>query len=99
MATNYNEDEDIMVTVELDDGTDIECEIITIFDVGDQDYIVLLPVDLDGNPNAEGEVFLYRYFEDEDGNPSLETIEDDDEYEIVEDRFEELMDEAEFEEL
>ena len=34
-----------------------------------------------------------------EGNPSLENIEDDEEYEVVSDRFDELLDEAEFEDL
>ena len=38
------------------------------------------------------------FFEDEDGNPSLENIQDDEEYEAVEERFDELLDEAEFDE-
>lgn len=33
------------------------------------------------------EVFIYRYSEDAEGNPSLENIEDDEEYEVVSDRF------------
>ena len=33
------DDEDIFVTLDMDDGTQAECEIITIFDLGDQDYI------------------------------------------------------------
>ena len=39
-----------------------------------------------------------RYFEDEDGNPSLENIQDDEEYEAVEERFDELLDEVQFDE-
>ena len=38
----------------------------------------------------------YRYSEDEDGNPSLDNIDSDEEYEVVSDRFDELLDEAEF---
>ncbi len=92
------EDSDIMVTLSLDDGSTAECEILTIFDVADRNYIALLPLDENAEPNEEGEVFLYRYSEDEEGNPSLENIEDDDEYEAVADRFDELLDEAEFDE-
>lgn len=99
MGTNNNlPEEDICVTLDMDDGTQVECEILTIFDVNDQDYIVLLPLDENGEENEEGTVYIYRYFEDEDGNPSLENIQDDDEYEAVEERFDELLDEAEFEE-
>ncbi len=96
--TNLSDDEDICVTLDMDDGTQVDCEIITIFDVNDQDYIVLLPLDEDGEENEEGTVYIYRYFEDEDGNPSLENIQDDEEYEAVEERFDELLDEAEFDE-
>ena len=90
---------DIVVTLDLDDGSSIDCEILTIFDVQDQDYIALLPLDASGEPNPEGEVYLYRYFEDEEGNPSLENIEDDDEFEIVSDRFDEIQDEEAFDEM
>lgn len=92
------DEEDILVTLDMDDGTQAECEILTIFDVNDQDYIALLPLDEDGETNEEGTVYIYRYFEDSEGNPSLENISDDAEYEAVEERFDELLDEAEFEE-
>jgi len=95
---NQNLDEDAMfVTLDLDDGSQVECEILTIFDVNKQDYIALLPLSDDDEESEE--VFIYRYFEDEDGNPSLENIEDDDEYEAVADRFDELLDEAAFDEM
>ena len=95
---NQNLDEDAMfVTLDLDDGSQVECESLTIFDVNKQDYIALLPLSDDDEESEE--VFIYRYFEDEDGNPSLENIEDDDEYEAVADRFDELLDEAAFDEM
>ena len=87
---------DFRVTLELDDGRTIECAILTILEVNDQDYIVLVPVDENDEPLEEGEVFLYRYFEDEDGNPSLENIDSEEEYERVAERFDEYMDEQEF---
>jgi uncharacterized protein YrzB (UPF0473 family) len=96
---NNNEDTDILVTLDLDDGTQAECEVLTIFTVDDQDYIALLPLDDKGEPNEDGEVFIYRYFEDEDGNPSLDNIQDDEEYEAVADKFDELLDEEEFDAL
>jgi uncharacterized protein YrzB (UPF0473 family) len=91
--------DDIRVTLNMDDGNDIECRILTIFDVGEQDYIALLPLDEDGNDNEDGEVFIYRYFEDEDGEPSLDNIASDEEYETVSDRFDELLDEELFDSL
>ena len=92
-----NDDEDIVVTLDLDDGSQVECEILTIFTIGE--YIALLPLDENGEENEEGEVFIYRYSEDSEGNPSLDNIEDDEEYEAVSDRFDELLDEAAFEEM
>ncbi len=91
-----NDDTDILVTLDLEDGSQVECEILTIFTVGEQDYIALLPQDENGEPNADGEVFLYRYFEDKDGNPSLDNIDSDEEYEIASDRFDEWLDENDF---
>lgn len=94
-----NDDADIQVTLDLDDGSQVECEILTIFALNGQDYIALLPLTGDGEPNEEGEVYIYRYFEDEEGNPSLDNIQDDDEYEAVSDRFDEWLDEAEFNDM
>ena len=102
MAENPNvendmEQEEMTVTLTLDDGEELECVVLTIFEAGGRDYIALLP--MDGEDAEEGEVYLYRYFEDADGNPSLDNIEDDDEYEIVADAFDELLDDQEYDEL
>ena len=97
---NLNEDtmDDVIVTLNSDEG-DHECRILTIFDMGEQDYIVLLPLDEKGNDNPEGIFYLYRYYEDEEGNPSLDNIPDDEEYEAALDRLDELQDEALFDEM
>ena len=94
---NMSENEEMTVTLTLDDGSDLECVVLTIFEAGDHDYIALLP--LDGKEAEDGEVFLYRYSEDAEGNPILDNIESDDEYEVVADRFDELLDEAAFDEM
>ena len=93
--TPVTEDEidDIRVTLDTDEGA-IECRILTIFEVDDNDYIALMPLDAKGNDNADGAVYLYGYAEDEQGLPSLRYIEDEDEYEAVADRYDELLDEA-----
>ena len=70
---------------------------LTIFEAGEREYIALLP--MEGEEAEEGEVYLYRYSEDADGQPNLENIEDDDEYEIVADAFDELLDEQEYDEI
>ena len=85
-------DTDVMVTLDLDDGTELDCEILTIFDIGSQNYIVLLPVDENGTPYDYENVVIYRYFENDDGEPYLDNIKDDEEYERVAKRFQELQD-------
>ena len=91
------EGEEMTVTLTLDDGKELECVVLTIFPAGDKEYIALLPID--DEEAEEGEVYLYRYTEDEDGQPNLENIEDDDEYEIVAEAFDELLDEQEYDEI
>ena len=85
------------VTLTLDDDTEVECEIVSIFPVGEKEYIALLP--LEGDEAEDDEVFIYRYTESADGAPNLENIEDDDEYEAVADAFDELLDSEEFDEF
>lgn len=91
------EQEEVTVTLTLDDGSQLECVVLTIFDAGEREYIALLP--MDSEETDEGEVYLYRYAEDADGNPNLENIEDDEEYDIVAEAFDELLDEQEYDEL
>lgn len=85
------------ITVYLDDGTELECQILTIFEAEGRDYIALLPCDesyLDS-----GEAIIYRYSEDENEEPVLENILDDAEFEIVEEAFDEWLDSCEYDEL
>jgi len=92
--------EDMTVTLDFDDGS-VDCAIVTILTVNNRDYIVLLPLDEDGE-NSDGEVWFYRYSENEaDPNeePVLDYIEDDEEYEAVAEAFDEYLDATEFDEL
>ncbi|MCI7794903.1 MAG: DUF1292 domain-containing protein [Lachnospiraceae bacterium] len=91
------DEEEMTVTLTLDDGTELECVVLTIFEAGGKDYIALLP--LDGQEAEDGEVYLYRYTEDANGTPDLENIVSDEEYEIVVDAFDELLDTEEYDEL
>lgn len=90
-------DEYMTVELTLDNDEVVECAILTLFEAGGKEYIALLPLTEDGE-TEDGDVYLYRYTEDADGEPELENIEDDDEYEIAADAFDEWMDTQEFEE-
>jgi uncharacterized protein YrzB (UPF0473 family) len=84
------------ITLSLDDGTELNCIVLDIFSVEDKDYIALQPEE---GESEDDNVFLYRYTQDEDGEPQLENIEDDDEFEAVADAFEEMLDAQEFDDM
>ena len=91
-------EENLTVTLTVDNDEVLECAVLTIFSAGDRQYIALLPLE-DAEDTEEGDVFIYRFEEDENGEPTLDNIEDDDEYELAADAFDEWLDEQDFEEL
>lgn len=102
MGNNNDYDEEEMtVELELDDGTMVNCAVVTILTVESKDYIVLLPLNEQGE-NEDGEVWFYGYSEnpeDPDEEPILDYIEDDEEYGKVSEAFDEYLDDCEFDEL
>lgn len=60
------------ITLTLDDDTEIECAILTVFPVEKQEYIALLPLDENGQ-NQSGEVYLYKFSRTETGDQFLPT--------------------------
>ena len=86
------------ITLTLDDDSELLCDVLATFPATvngkEQMYIALLPTDAD----EDGEIFLYRFIEDGD-DIDLQNIEDDEEFDIVSDAFDELLDEEEFDEL
>ena len=87
------------VTLTLEDDTEVECIILAIFPAGDKDYIALLPVDENGEAEDDAEVLIYRFIDHgEDAEPELLNIEDDEDYEIAADAFDEMLDDEEFDE-
>lgn len=78
------DDEPEMITLEFDDGLEVEAEIMGIFDVEDKEYIALIPND------DTDDVYLYGYKEVSEEEFELIDIEDDDEFEKVAAEFEKL---------
>lgn len=93
----FDEDEELFVTLDLEDEGEVECQVLTIFEAEGQDYIVLLPTDIEDD--EEGEVYIYRYFEDEDGEPGLDNIETEEEFEMVSAVFDQLVEDGEYDEI
>lgn len=85
-----------VITLDLEEGGQMECYLVATFPAGEYDYAALLPCE--GEKYEEGEVFLYR-FREEDGEPVLDQIETDEEFDIVSDAFDELLDSMEYDEI
>ncbi|WP_050008047.1 DUF1292 domain-containing protein [Butyrivibrio sp. WCE2006] len=99
MNTKIQNDEQITVDIELEDGKNVTCAVLIVLTVNEKDYIVLLPLDEHGQ-NNDGNVWFYQFIQkSKDDEPELGYIEDDDEYEAVADAFDEYLDDVEFDEL
>lgn len=81
------------ITLTLDDDTEIECAILTVFPVGETEYIALLPLDENGQ-NQDGEVYLYRFARTDKGDPILANIDEDDEYARAAEAFDTVLENA-----
>jgi uncharacterized protein YrzB (UPF0473 family) len=82
------DDEPMVVTLEYDDGTEVETEVMGVFDVDGKEYIALVPDD------GTDDVYLYGYAEvdGEDGDEfELIDIEDEAEFDKVVEAFDALM--------
>lgn len=76
------------ITLEFDDGVEIVCEVMGVFDLDEKEYIALLPED------GSDDVYIYGY-KDSDDEFELVDIDDDAEFERVVAEFERLRKELE----
>lgn len=81
------------ITLTMEDDTEVECAILTVYPVDNKEYIALLPLDENGQ-NETGEVFLYAFSRTQEGQPMLENIEDDDEYAKAAEAFDIILENA-----
>ena len=54
---------------------------------------------LHDNGEEDGEIFIYRYFEDEDGEPGLDNIETQEEFDMVSEVFDSIVEDGEYDEI
>ena len=88
------------VTLTIDDEP-VKCEILVVLEADGKQYIALLPLDENDDPlYDDGEVWLYRFERDKSGgdNHDILMIEDDEEYDLAADKFDEWLDTQGFEE-
>ncbi|MCF0141860.1 MAG: DUF1292 domain-containing protein [Parasporobacterium sp.] len=84
------EEEFPVITLEFDDGENVECEPLFVFDYEGKDYIALVPVDEESE-----EVFIYEYNELGEDEFEFLDIEDDELFDKVTAHFESILEEAE----
>ncbi|HWQ77228.1 MAG TPA: DUF1292 domain-containing protein [Anaerovoracaceae bacterium] len=72
------------LTLEFDDGQEVECEIMGVFEFEGKEYIALIPDD------GSDDVYIYGYKETNDEEFELIDIEDDEEFKRVVEEFEKI---------
>ena len=81
---NMEEEVDV-ITLEFDDGVELECEIMGVFEHAGKEYIALIPDD------DSDDVYIYGYKEVGDDEFELVDIEDDAEFEGAVAEFDAIM--------
>lgn len=93
MADNKNgydsatEEAEDFITLEFDDGTEVECSIMGVFEALGKEYIALVPDD------ESGDVYIYGYKEVNEEEFELIDIDDDEEFKKVTAEFDKIVDE------
>jgi uncharacterized protein YrzB (UPF0473 family) len=96
MSKDELQDEPEIIYIPDDEGNEEEFEVIMKFEVDGSDKKYMMVVPMEGDDETD-EVYAFRYEEDENGDDlKLFTIEDEEEWNIVEETFNTLM--AEYEE-
>ena len=80
MEDQYGSD---FMTIVDEDGTEFELEILSTLEYNGQTYLAVVPAGSDTDENAELEVSILKSVEEEDGEPILCAIEDEEELEAV----------------
>ncbi|MBL7575026.1 Protein of unknown function [Peptoniphilus asaccharolyticus DSM 20463] len=89
---NHDHEEEFeydVIGIPLEDGTELNCIVIDIFDVEGEKYIALIPED----EIEDGDVILFKYAELSDEEVELTEIEEDEEFTKVSEAFSKLNDE------
>lgn len=77
------------ITLTDEEGNDVEFEVITKLEIEATEYFIVAPID-DENEDA----IALKVVKDEDGEEYFATVEDEEEFSIVNDAFETLYDEG-----
>ena len=74
---NNNGEEVAVITLNDEEGNEVEAAVMAVFQLEEQypdyEFAVLMPMEQDEEAieSGQGEVLIFRYFEDEDGDPNI----------------------------
>lgn len=77
---DHDHEEVDVIYLTLEDDTELECEIIGVFEVENKEYIALMPLE-------QEEILLYEYHELEGDEFELKLIEDEEEFQLASEAF------------
>ena len=80
----------MVIPIEMEDGLEVECEVLAIFPVDGKQYIALIDKD-----HEDSDIWMYRFVPVGEEEFNIEDIEDDKEFEKVEDAFNQMVEAAE----
>lgn len=78
--------ESLRITLNMDDGTEVPCEVLGLFALDEAQYMALYRLD-----KANGDVAILPYEGDAEGNVCFREFEDEDEYEAAAAEFDRLF--------
>ena len=85
--------EDLVVSLPLQDGTELECGVYSYFEVNNKKYFALLPLKGEKELDFSQSYMLYEVEMDDEENPAVLYIENDLEYEIAAQYFSRILSE------
>ena len=93
-------DEDLgmdLLTIEDENGETFDLEVLGSFEVNGQEYLASLPADMEETDPDYG-IIILRSVEDENGDELFESIDDDDELDLVYETYMQILESEEEEE-
>lgn len=78
------------ITMETPEDNLVECEVIDTFDMYDNSYAVLFPIEQD-EESENYNIYIYKFREDENGEKIIEDIDDEEEFLLAKDRYSQII--------
>ena len=87
-----SDEETVVITLTDEDGQDIDAEIMAALEIEEfgKEYVAVMPQQATEDL-AEGEALILEYSEAAEGNPQFAPVEDEDEFEVVAQAFNQLF--------